>query len=198
MAALGSLAGLRFVHDFVAAPERVSFIEALRGEAGATLMPPPGLSLADYRRALMVRFANRSMAHRLDQIAKDASQTPPQRLIAALVERSDAGLSSPALSLAVAGWLKGLEGRMEDGAVVIAADSHAEKARQLIGRGGSADTRVSAALTLTDIFPANMSLGSVVATEIATKLRRRDVAGALAALAAVVSSQAYGSGRRGG
>ncbi len=169
MAALGGLAGLDFVHEFVAAPERVSFISRLWDEAATTLRPPLGLDLKAYRAALMARFANKDLAHALAQIATDARLKVPLRLIAPLVERAASGRASPALSLAVAAWMKG----------------------SLPG-GGVSETSLGSVLANPDVFPPRFATNAVARAELAAHLERLDQAGALAALTAVVSLPACG------
>src|SRR3546814_9633273 len=62
----------------------------------------------------MARFANPALMHRTRQIAMDGSQKLPQRLLATLAARR--GQRSPALSLAVAAWMRWQAGVDDAGA----------------------------------------------------------------------------------
>lgn len=106
IAYLGGLVGHEFVHQVVATPEGRAMVEALWDETEITLSPPPGLDIAVYRAELMRRFANPALQHRTRQIAMDGSQKLPQRLVAPMIERREIGLDSPALALAIAGWMR--------------------------------------------------------------------------------------------
>lgn len=110
LAYLGSLAGYEYVHTAIAAPGFINFINGLWDESSATLDTIQGFDVGDYRRDLLNRFGNSALAHRTRQIAMDGSLKLPQRLIAPIAERQKLGLSSPALTLAVAGWFRWQEG----------------------------------------------------------------------------------------
>lgn len=74
------------------------------------LAVPPG-----YRERLLQRFANPALAHRCLQIAMDGSQKVPQRLLATVRDRLEAGAPIAHLALALAGWLHFLRGQDETG-----------------------------------------------------------------------------------
>jgi fructuronate reductase len=153
LAYLGGLAGVDFVHEFVAQSEGRGFVESLWNEAEATLSPPPGLDVASYRQALMARFANSALQHRTRQIAMDGSQKLPQRLLATIAIRLDRGQSIEALGLAVAAWMQWQGGRTDAGETFIVDDPLAsETARRLAGASNPAD-RVRALLAIDAIFP---------------------------------------------
>jgi fructuronate reductase len=105
IAYLGGLAGIAYVHEFVASADRRALIERLWDESAATLDPSAGIDLAGYRAALLARFANPALRHRTVQIAMDGSQKLPQRLVAPWRARLERGLASPTIELAVAGWM---------------------------------------------------------------------------------------------
>ena len=105
IAYLGGLGGIAHVHEFVARADRRALIDRLWDESAETLDPLAGIDLAGYREALVVRFANPALRHRTLQIAMDGSQKLPQRLVAPWRARLERGLASPAIELAVAGWM---------------------------------------------------------------------------------------------
>jgi fructuronate reductase len=109
LAYVGLLGGFTHVHEAIAAPRLAGLIQRLWDEAAETLRPTPGLDIAAYRAQLLRRFANPSLGHRLDQIAQDSSRKLPQRILAALAERTRQGRASPAMMFALAAWLKCVE-----------------------------------------------------------------------------------------
>ena len=80
LAYLGLARGWRFVHEAVADPKIAPVIDDLiRREAATSFAPPADLDLAAYADALLARFRNSALPHRLSQIAMDGSQKIPQR-----------------------------------------------------------------------------------------------------------------------
>lgn len=78
-------AGLLRGHDSVAAamadPALAGFVDAMIRDEIAPILPDvPGLDLAAYGAAVLARFRNPVIVHRLDQIAQDGSQKLPYRL----------------------------------------------------------------------------------------------------------------------
>lgn len=112
LAYLGLGAGHEFVHQAVADPAVRTVVERLmRREAAASLDPAPGQDLDGYADALLARFANPSLAHRLAQIASDGSQKVGPRWLEPLTINRARGVESPATLAALAGWLRHLRGQ---------------------------------------------------------------------------------------
>jgi fructuronate reductase len=82
----------------------------------------PQVDPAAYSRALMARFTNPALQHQTAQIARDGSQKPPMRLFATAAARASYGLISPHVALAVAAWLRFLQGRADDGTLLTIED----------------------------------------------------------------------------
>ncbi len=183
MAYLGGLAGVEFVHEMVARPEVVRFVEALWDEAEATLSPPPGLDVAAYRSELMARFANPALQHRTRQIAMDGSQKLPQRLLAPIADRLAAGQGIDALALGVAAWMQWQGGLDEAGETFTVDDPLANvTAAKLAGTNDPA-ARVEALLSIAAIFPPALAADARFRDAVTRHLVRIDRDGALAALA---------------
>ncbi|MBM3568632.1 MAG: mannitol dehydrogenase family protein, partial [Alphaproteobacteria bacterium] len=102
LAYLGRLLGHDYVHQAIGDRRLRAAVERLWAEAAPTVPVPT----ADYRRALIERFANPALNHRLLQIAMDGSQKLPQRVLAGLRERLARGEPIDALALTVAGWMR--------------------------------------------------------------------------------------------
>jgi fructuronate reductase len=151
IAYLGGLAGIEFVHEFVALQAGRAFIEALWNEAASTLSPPAGLDVAAYRVALMQRFANSALNHRTRQIAMDGSQKLPQRLLAPIMVRLERNQKVETLALAVAAWMRWQEGRDDSGTPYVVDDPLAPRTA---GSGNlTAGGAVAGLLAIDAIFP---------------------------------------------
>ncbi|HEX8555761.1 MAG TPA: mannitol dehydrogenase family protein [Sphingomonas sp.] len=110
LAYLGLEAGHDYVHQAVADPALRPKVEALLGEAAASLDPAPGQDLARYADRLVARFANPALQHRLAQIAADGSQKIPQRWLEPLAINGACGRRCPATLEALAAWIVHLRG----------------------------------------------------------------------------------------
>ena len=69
----------------------------MREEAAPTIDAAPGQDLAAYADALLARFANPALHHRLIQIAMDGSQKIPQRWLETLAHNEKHGRTCPAI-----------------------------------------------------------------------------------------------------
>jgi fructuronate reductase len=111
LAYLGLGAGHDFVHQAVADPAiRMLAKQLMRAEAAPTIAAAPGQDLDAYADALLARFANPQLHHRLAQIAMDGSQKIPQRWLETLAIQQARGAQCPAVLTALAGWLRHLRG----------------------------------------------------------------------------------------
>lgn len=115
LAYLGLQAGHEFVHQAVADTRLLQLINRLmREEAAPSLMPTVGLDLSEYADALIERFKNPALKHRLNQIAMDGSQKIPQRWLETLAFHQHAGLQCPAILTALAAWILHIRGDGHD------------------------------------------------------------------------------------
>ena len=106
LAYIGLGKGHDFVHQAIADPEIRPVIDRLlREEAAPTIDAAPGQDLAAYADALLGRFANPALNHRLIQIAMDGSQKIPQRWLETLAWHQHRGQRCPALETASAAWI---------------------------------------------------------------------------------------------
>jgi fructuronate reductase len=118
LAYLGLARGHDFVHQAVADPVVGPLVERLmRQEAAPSFVPAPGQDLDAYASALLTRFANTALPHRLSQIAADGSQKIPQRWLDTLADSRDRGRSCPAILSALSAWIvyvRGETGPVDD------------------------------------------------------------------------------------
>ncbi|HET6522983.1 mannitol dehydrogenase family protein [Sphingopyxis sp.] len=106
LAYIGLGRGHEFVHQAIADPEIRPVIERLMlGEAAPTIDAAPGQDLAAYADALLGRFANPALDHRLIQIAMDGSQKIPQRWLETLAWHQKRGARCSSLEAAIAAWV---------------------------------------------------------------------------------------------
>ena len=111
MAYLGLERGHTFVDQAIADPELRSLVERLmRREAASSFTPAVGQDLDAYAGALLHRFANPALKHRLAQIAMDGSQKIPQRWLASLAVHQARGELPEATLTALAAWLRHVRG----------------------------------------------------------------------------------------
>ncbi|MEG3159928.1 mannitol dehydrogenase family protein [Sphingomonas sp. LB2R24] len=183
IAYLGGLAGFDFVHEVVALPAARAFVEALWDESVTTLDPPAALDIAQYRAALMARFANPALQHRTRQIAMDGSQKLPQRLLAPIADRRAAGLSVDALALAVAAWMRWQSGVTDTGEGFTIDDPISDRLGKAVRDATTTQERVDALLALLSFRP-DRDLRNAIAANLANL----ENAGAISAIDAVLGS----------
>jgi fructuronate reductase len=104
IAAIGQVAGFDTVADTYGRDEVRRFIDAYWGEVAPTLAPE--VDGESYVAGLRGRFANPALRHRAAQIATDASQKVPQRILAPLGELLDQGRACDAVTTALALWIR--------------------------------------------------------------------------------------------
>jgi fructuronate reductase len=158
IAYLGGLAGHQHVHQAMAAPGFGALIEALWDEAEATLDPVDGFDPAAYRAQLRARFANGALMHRTHQIAMDGSQKLPQRWLQTITatRRADRPVP-PALTLALAGWIRWQAGVSDAGVPFVVDDPlAAETFAALCAADGDRAAEVRGLLSIGAIFGSEL------------------------------------------
>lgn len=184
LAYLGAISGLNFVHEAVAEPTLVAYLRHLMSaELAPTLGPTPGLDLAAYQSALLARFANSALQHRLQQIAMDGSQKLPQRLVQPARERIACGKSFDALALAIAAWMRYTLGRTELGVDYAIDDPLAARLQSIAARAsGAAAELVAGFLALEEIFGADLRHDASFVAAVSRQLEQLLSHGARAAM----------------
>ncbi|WP_425441091.1 mannitol dehydrogenase family protein [Sphingomonas rubra] len=129
-------AGLLRGHAGVAEAMRdealAGFVDAMiRRDIVPALPPVPGLDLDAYRAAVLDRFCNPGIVHRLEQIAQDGSQKLPYRLGDTLAANRAAGRMPGHVVAALGCWVAFLMTRAAAGTAIVdpAASRLAEVAR---------------------------------------------------------------------
>jgi fructuronate reductase len=130
LAYLGLGKGFDYVHQAIADPDLLATTNILmREEAATSFTPAAGQDLSAYADALIARFKNPALNHRLAQIAMDGSQKIPQRWLETLAYHQSNGRQCPAILTAIAAWLTHVRAgvRIEDDPM---ADEFAEIASE--------------------------------------------------------------------
>ncbi len=117
LAAIGRVAGRATVAEAMGDPVIAGVVRRLWAEVAPTL--PGGLDPAGYAKRLEVRFGNPALRHMTAQIATDASQKLPQRLLGSL---RDLRGRAPVIEFAIAAWMRSCEGRDEAGREMVLND----------------------------------------------------------------------------
>jgi fructuronate reductase len=158
LAYLGYLAGHENIAETVSDPVFATFINRLwREEIMPSFAPPAGIDLADYAKALFDRYANPAIRHRTWQIAMDGSQKLPQRILGTIADDLKAGRPCPGLILAVAAWMRYVGGIDEKGQAIDVRDPLAERLRALSDGADTPEAKVTALLSVREIFDADLA-----------------------------------------
>ncbi len=142
LAYLGSLMGIETVAQAMATPVLAGFVERLMREAIApNVVAPLGFDAQHYAGAILERFRNPAIQHRLLQIAWDGSQKIPVRLLGTIADALAAGRSIERLCLPVAGWLRFVRRQANAGVALVdpLADALADIGRATTGDASDVD-----------------------------------------------------------
>jgi fructuronate reductase len=144
LAYVGLLAGFETVAQAMDDPGMTRLIARyMHEEAAPTLDMPGGVDVSSYADALIARFCNDALEHRLRQIAMDGSQKLPQRWLTGAQQLLSQGRPMACTALGIAAWLRFTE---QEG------PSLDDPLRDRLNRLPTGLARVEAALALTDVF----------------------------------------------
>jgi fructuronate reductase len=116
LAYLGLLRGHETVAEAMADTELSRFVRKLMSEdIRPSLDAPRGLDLDAYIEAVLKRFRNPAIRHRLSQIAWDGSQKLPVRLLGTVRDALAAGRPVDRLALPLAAWMRFIRARALSG-----------------------------------------------------------------------------------
>ncbi len=132
LAYVGLLRGAASVADAMNDAALAGFVDAMIRDDIIPMLPrTAGLDLDAYRAAVLQRFRNPVIVHRLDQIAQDGSQKLPYRLGDTLVANRRAGRMPAGVVTALGAWVTFLMQRARDSTPIVdpAGDRLADAAR---------------------------------------------------------------------
>ena len=120
IAAIGQIAGLATVADAWGEKPVRDFVDAYWREIERTL--DPAVDGAEFAAGLRERFANPSLQHKALQIASDASQKVPLRILGPLRELLEEKAASRTVIFAVALWIRSCADKNEKGQPITILD----------------------------------------------------------------------------
>ena len=131
---MGRLMGYVTIDEAMADPLLPRFVAAIMDrETGPTLLPVPGIDLAQYKATLIERFANPAIKDTVERVNTDA---PLNVLVDPIRDRLDAGAPLDLLALALAAWLRRVRGDDEQGAPIDIRHPLADVLRERAVAGG--------------------------------------------------------------
>jgi fructuronate reductase len=134
LAYAGLLRGHASVFDAMGDPALARFVEAMIAEEIAPMLAPvAGLDLQGYAQAVLTRFRNPVIVHRLEQIAMDGSQKLPYRLGDTLIANRTAGRMPARVVAALGCWIAFLVTRTRSGSAI--ADPAADTLARIAASG---------------------------------------------------------------
>ncbi len=120
LAYAGLLRGHASVAEAMADPALAGFVAAMIRDDIIPMLPPvAGLDLDAYAQAVLRRFTNPVIVHRLDQIAIDGSQKLPYRFGDTLIANRRAGRMPAHVATAFGAWIAFLMRRTREGVAII-------------------------------------------------------------------------------
>lgn len=147
IASLGQLSGYETIGEAIADPMIRRYMVALMDrETGPTLSPVPGVDLASYKRTLVARFSNPAIRDTTQRVNTDA---PVAYLLDAIRDRLAADQPIDLLGLAIAAWLRRVQGTDDAGRPIKVVHPLAQLLVEKAGEGGS-DPRPL--LSITSLF----------------------------------------------
>ena len=167
LAYVGLLRGRQSVRDAMADAPLADFVRTLMLEDIApTVQPPAGLDVPSYIEALLERFRNPAIDHRLSQIAWDGSQKLPIRILATVADALAAGRSVERLAVPVAAWMRFVA--RQAGAAIVLTDPLASQLSGL-GRASGGDPVQDTArfLAFDAVFPPALAADARFAAAVA-------------------------------
>jgi len=137
LAYLGYLRGYTLVHEVVKDPLFEKFIKHLMANEVEALLPEVhGVDLKEYQKSLLQRFANSTLQDQVPRLCLDGSAKMPKFIAPSILEyskRNNKALPS-ALTLAVAGWIRYLDGVDEQGKEIKILDPMTEELKGMTSR----------------------------------------------------------------
>jgi len=160
LAYAGLLRGHISVAEAIGDPQLARFVDTMIREDIIPALPPvPGLDLQVYADAVLRRFANPAIVHRLDQIAQDGSQKLPYRLGDTLLANRAVGRMPRHVVAALGAWVAFLMRRARTGVRIVdpegdvlarlaSAETPAHVIERLIAGGLGLPAEITTDLTL--------------------------------------------------
>ncbi|MFE6971334.1 mannitol dehydrogenase family protein [Isoptericola sp. NPDC057653] len=125
---LGYLAGHRYAHEVCADETFVRFLRGYMAHEGApTLLPVPGVDLAEYQATLIERFANPHVRDTLARLCAESSDRIPTWLVPVIRQNLASGGEVHRSAAVVAAWARYDEAVDEQGEPIVVVDRLADR-----------------------------------------------------------------------
>lgn len=144
------LMDIEFVHEAMAEPLVVGFLDKLEAEEIVPIVPPvPDTDLGAYYSVIRERFANPEVADTVRRLCLDGSNRQPKFIVPSIRDNRAAGALPKGLILASALWCRYCAGVTDSGAAIAPNDPNWDL---LTIRAQAAKTDPAAWLAMTDIY----------------------------------------------
>ncbi|HSI40882.1 MAG TPA: mannitol dehydrogenase family protein [Xanthobacteraceae bacterium] len=152
-ALIGYPAGLLdigFVHEAMADPLVVSFLDRVQASEILPIVPPvPDTDLPAYYRVIRERFSNPEVADTVRRLCLDGSNRQPKFIVPSIRDNRAAGRLPKGLILASALWCRYCAGHTDSGTAIAPNDPNWDV---LTAKANAARTHPSAWLAMTDVY----------------------------------------------
>ncbi|CAI1758234.1 mannitol dehydrogenase family protein [Serratia fonticola] len=152
LAYLGYLAGYPHISDCMQDEHYVKAARHLMLTEQAPTLNTPGTDLEKYAASLLARYRNTALKHRTWQIAMDGTQKLPQRMLDSVRWHLANGSDFDCLALGVAGWMRYVGGKDEQGQPIDISDPLREEIARRVTNSAEGEPRVMALLQMTSVF----------------------------------------------
>ncbi|WMT13565.1 mannitol dehydrogenase family protein [Serratia fonticola] len=156
LAYLGYLAGYQHISDCMQDAHYVNAARHLMLAEQAPTLNTPGTDLEKYADSLLARYRNTALKHRTWQIAMDGTQKLPQRMLDSVRWHLANGSDFDCLALGVAGWMRYVGGKDEQGQPIDISDPLREEIARRVANSAEGEPRVMALLQMTSVFGRNL------------------------------------------
>ncbi len=152
LAYLGYLAGYQHISDCMQDAHYVNAARHLMLAEQAPTLNTPGTDLEKYADSLLARYRNTALKHRTWQIAMDGTQKLPQRMLDSVRWHLANDSDFDCLALGVAGWMRYVGGKDEQGQPIDISDPLREEIARRVANSAEGEPRVMALLQMTSVF----------------------------------------------
>lgn len=152
LAYLGYLAGYPHISDCMQDEHYVKAARHLMLAEQAPTLNTPGTDLEKYADSLQARYRNTALKHRTWQIAMDGTQKLPQRMLDSVRWHLANGSDFDCLALGLAGWMRYVGGKDEQGQPIDISDPLREEIARRVANSAEGEPRVMALLQMTSVF----------------------------------------------
>ncbi len=187
MAYLGALAGFTYVHEIMADPLFLHFVQRFMDEVTPVVPAIPGTSIPEYKATLVERFANPAIRDQVTRICSEGSAKIPKWLLPSIVELLAKGRSIDLLSLVAASWIHYFrQGVDERGRPLEILDARAAVLRETASAGAT-DPRPMLALSF--VFGQGLPANPLFVQGVEEALRLLSTEGVAATMRHYLSEQ---------